>query len=63
VNIGANHGWRQEIEPKLPGAIAEILTAQGKKVESVKVERYPGLFPIDFVPGVFSVSGEIGQHS
>jgi hypothetical protein len=53
---------RDEIEARLPGAIAEILTARGKKVESVKVDRYPGIFAVDFVPGTFSATVEIGEH-
>jgi hypothetical protein len=53
-------GWkREEIEAKLPGAIAEILTAGGAKVANVKVERYPGILPEDFVPGVFYGTAEV----
>jgi hypothetical protein len=52
----------EEIEAKLPGAVAEILTARGAEIESVKVERYPGVQPVDFVPGVFSASVAIIEH-
>jgi 6,7-dimethyl-8-ribityllumazine synthase len=50
---------REEIEAKLRGAIVEILTATGAKVDSVKVERYPGVLPVDFVPGVFYGTADI----
>jgi hypothetical protein len=50
---------REEIEAKLRGAITEILTATGAKVGTVKVERYPGILPEDFVPGVFYGSAEV----
>jgi hypothetical protein len=50
---------REEIEANFRGAIVEILTATGAKVASVKVERYPGVLPVDFVPGVFCGTADI----
>jgi hypothetical protein len=50
---------REEVEAKLRGAITEVLTAPGAKVNFVKVERYPGVLPIDFVPGVFYATADV----
>jgi hypothetical protein len=50
---------REEVEAKLRGAITEVLTAAGAKVNFVKVERYPGVLPVDFVPGVFYATADV----